>query len=135
MRRPAMVVEMGAPATVAWMELADRVTVVTGGGSGIGRCTVHELSSLGAHLAIIGRSQEKLDRVVAEVEEDGGSIDAYASDIRDEAAVISTVDKILDSRGQIHGLVNNAGGQFPALAEYINHFFDESLLWVLGINF
>ena len=36
--------------------------IVTGGGSGIGRCTAHELKSLGARLALVGRTQEKLDR-------------------------------------------------------------------------
>jgi citronellol/citronellal dehydrogenase len=86
--------------------------VVTGGGSGIGRCVSHELASLGAHVAIVGRSQEKLDRVRAEIEEDGGLVSTYSTDIRDEDGVIATVEAVLADRGQIHGLVNNAGGQY-----------------------
>ncbi|MCW2758119.1 MAG: family oxidoreductase [Nocardioidaceae bacterium] len=86
--------------------------VVTGGGSGIGRCTAHELASLGAHVAIVGRSQDKLDRVRDEIGEDGGSVSTYAADIRDEATIIGVVDAIVADRGRIDGLVNNAGGQY-----------------------
>ena len=51
----------------------DRVVIVTGGGSGIGRCTAHELASLGAHVAIVARNEDKLERVRCEIESDGGS--------------------------------------------------------------
>ncbi len=98
----------------------DQTIIVTGGGSGIGRCTAHELAALGSHVAIIGRKQEKLDRVAAEIEEDGGSIETHSCDIRDEAKVAETVAKIVKNRGQIHGLVNNAGGQFPSPIAAIN---------------
>lgn len=94
--------------------------VVTGGGSGIGRCIAHELASLGADVVITGRKQEKLDRVVAEIREDGGSADARAFDIRDEEAVKEAVASILLARGRIDGLVNNAGGQFPAPMQAIS---------------
>ena len=51
----------------------DHIVVITGGGSGIGRCTAHELASLGAHVAIVGRNEAKLERVRGEIESDGGS--------------------------------------------------------------
>ncbi|MFZ3269323.1 MAG: SDR family NAD(P)-dependent oxidoreductase, partial [Mycobacterium sp.] len=70
----------------------DHIVVVTGGGSGIGRCTAHELASLGAHVAIVGRDDAKLERVRGEIESDGGSISAHVADIRDERAVIATVE-------------------------------------------
>jgi citronellol/citronellal dehydrogenase len=94
--------------------------VVTGGGSGIGRCVAHELASLGAHVVITGRKQDKLDRVLAEIAEDGGSAEARAFDIRDEDAVKAAVSSIVSARGRIDGLVNNAGGQFPAPMETIS---------------
>jgi citronellol/citronellal dehydrogenase len=87
---------------------------VTGGGSGIGRCISHELASLGAHVAIVGRTIEKLDRVKLEIEDDGGSVSIHATDIRDEAGVISVVEDVIALRGRIDGLVNNAGGQYRA---------------------
>jgi citronellol/citronellal dehydrogenase len=88
--------------------------IVTGGGSGFGRCIAHELSALGAHVALIGRNAEKLASTEAEITEDGGSAESHVCDIREEETVAKTVTAILANRGRIHGLVNNAGGQFPA---------------------
>jgi citronellol/citronellal dehydrogenase len=89
-----------------------KTVIVTGGGSGIGRCTAHELASLGAHVALIGRTAEKLETVRAEIAEDGGSASAHPCDIRDEVAVGATIDAVLQARGGLDGLVNNAGGQY-----------------------
>ncbi len=93
---------------------AGQAHVVTGGGSGIGRCVAHELAALGATVVITGRNEEKLARVVAEITEDGGKADSVAFDIRDEDQVKAAVAGIVAKHGQIHGLVNNAGGQFPS---------------------
>ena len=87
---------------------------VTGGGSGIGRCVAHELASLGAKVVISGRSPDKLARVVGEIADDGGHAHALAFDIRDEDAVKTGVSSVVKQYGPISGLVNNAGGQFPA---------------------
>ena len=97
-----------------------QVHVVTGGGSGIGRCVAHELAALGATVVITGRTQEKLDKVAAEIREDGGQVDTAAFDIRDEDQVKAAVARIVETHGRIHGLVNNAGGQFPAPMEMIS---------------
>src|SRR5467141_3967730 len=64
--------------------------IITGGGSGIGRCTAHELVALGANVAILGRRAEKL------------------------AEVKAAIDAVLGAYGRIDGLVNNAGGQYRA---------------------
>lgn len=97
-----------------------QVHIVTGGGSGIGRCVAHELASLGATVVLTGRTQDKLDTVVAEIREDGGQADAHAFDIRDEEAVKASIQAIVAKHGRIHGLVNNAGGQFPSPVESIS---------------
>jgi citronellol/citronellal dehydrogenase len=96
-----------------------RSIVVTGGGSGIGRCTAHELVALGARVALVGRDAGKLERVAGEVAEAGGHASMHACDIRDEEGVRATVAAILAAHGAIDGLVNNAGGQFPAPLEQI----------------
>ena len=88
--------------------------MVTGGGSGIGRCTAHELANLGAHVVLVGRKLEKLEATCGEIIEDGGQASFQVCDIRDEEAVKAMVKTVVAERGQIHHLVNNAGGQFPA---------------------
>jgi len=90
--------------------------VVTGGGRGIGRCTAHEVAALGAHAVITGRKQEKLDTVKAEIEAAGGTCETHIFDIREEAQVKEAVAAIVARNGRIHGLFNNAGGQFPSPA-------------------
>ncbi len=93
---------------------AGQVIWVTGGGSGIGRCVAHELASLGATMVISGRKADKLERVAAEIAEDGGRCHTIAFDIRDEEAVKAAVAQVLAAHGPVTGLVNNAGGQFPS---------------------
>jgi citronellol/citronellal dehydrogenase len=88
--------------------------LITGGGSGIGRCIAHELAALGAQVIITGRKQEKLDAVATEITQDGGLVQTQTFDIRDEDIVRDNVAAILSRVGVINGLVNNAGGQFAA---------------------
>jgi len=97
-----------------------KTIVVTGGGSGIGRCAAHELASLGATVILLGRTLEKLENIAAEIAEDGGKAQIYALDIRDEEKVTSTVAEILANNSRVHGLINNAGGQFPSPLEKIS---------------
>ncbi len=95
-----------------------QVVVVTGGGSGLGRCTAHELVSLGASVVLVGRKADKLAAVQAELSqiypEQAHTLRHYAVDIRDEAGVRATVSAILADTGRIDGLFNCAGGQFAA---------------------
>ena len=99
--------------------MAGKVMVVTGGGSGIGRCTAHELSALGAHVVLIGRKVEKLQAVQAEITQDGGSASFHVCDIRQEEVVKETIAAIVAAHGRIDGLVNNAGGQYVTPLEAI----------------
>ena len=94
--------------------------IVTGGGSGIGRCIAHELSSLGSYIILIGRNKEKLKKVMKEIKSSNGNASYYVCDIREEEKVQQCTKEIFDQFKEIYGLVNNAGGQFPSPAEYIS---------------
>ncbi|MGZ0706125.1 SDR family oxidoreductase [Pseudomonas piscis] len=107
---------------------AGQTILVTGGGSGIGRCTAHELAALGARVLLVGRKAEKLQQVAGEIAEDGGKADWQACDIRDEEAVKALVGELIERFGPIHGLVNNAGGQYPAPLASINQKGFETVL-------
>ena len=99
---------------------ANKTIIVTGGGSGIGRCTAHELAALGATVVLIGRKLDKLEAVAAEIIEDGGMAEYVVCDIREEEQVKATIKQIVARHPIIHGLVNNAGGQFPGPLTAIN---------------
>jgi len=99
---------------------AGKVVLVTGGGSGIGRCVAHELAALGAHAVLLGRKADKLQTVVAEIAQDAGLASFHVCDIRDEDAVKQTVAAVIAAHGRIDGLVNNAGGQYATPLEAIS---------------
>jgi citronellol/citronellal dehydrogenase len=92
--------------------LRGQVILVTGGGSGIGRCTAHELASLGAHVVLVGRNPDKLSTTTQEITGDGGQVTWHSCDIRREDDVKAMVAQVVQEHGRIHGLVNNAGGQY-----------------------
>ena len=92
---------------------AGQTVIVTGGGSGIGRCTAHELANLGASVALVGRRIEKLEAVQTEITQAGGQASIHACDIRDEPGVKAMIADVIARHGKIDGLVNNAGGQYP----------------------
>jgi citronellol/citronellal dehydrogenase len=98
----------------------DHVAIVTGGGSGIGRCIAHELASLGATVIVSGRTLDKLKAVQAEIVEDGGRAEAIACNIRQEDEVAALYDQVLERHGRVDHVVNNAGGQFLAVPEAIS---------------
>ncbi len=97
--------------------LDGQVSIVTGGGSGLGRETALELARCGARVIVCGRREEPLRDTAAA--DPRGLIEARVCDIREEDEVDAMVDGILARHGQIDLLVNNAGGQFLAPAESI----------------
>jgi citronellol/citronellal dehydrogenase len=99
---------------------ADQVIIVTGGGTGIGRATAHELAALGAHVVLASRTLANLERVRDEISAAGGRASAVVCNVRDEAQIVALFERVLAEHGAVHGLVNNAGGQFISPAEQIS---------------
>ena len=100
---------------------ANKVAVVTGGGSGIGLATALEFARLGARVAICGRTAEKLEAAAAQLMQIAGTDKVLAAtcDIREPSQVEAFVQDLIGDWGHIDILVNNAGGQFPSPAQHI----------------
>jgi len=99
--------------------LRDQVAIITGGGSGIGLATAHEMVRLGARVAICGRNPAKLEAAAAQLRQAGGTVHAQPCDIREPAQVEAFVTAVIGALGGVDIVVNNAGGQFPSPAQHI----------------
>ena len=91
----------------------DRVVLVSGGGSGIGKGIAALFGRLGATVVICSRSEDKLGTTEALLKKIGAECDVQAMTIRDPDQVSALMDFVWDKYGRLDVLVNNAGGQFP----------------------
>ena len=100
--------------------LRDQVAIITGGGSGIGLATAHEMVRLGARVAICGRNPAKLEAAADQLRHAGGTVHSQPCDIREPAQVEAFVTAVIGALGAVDIVVNNAGGQFPSPAQHIS---------------
>jgi NAD(P)-dependent dehydrogenase (short-subunit alcohol dehydrogenase family) len=109
----------------------DRVVVVTGGGSGLGRATAHRLASEGASIAVLDLAADAAEKTAAEIAEQGGDARAFTADVSDPGSTRAAVDSIAGDLGRPQVLVNSAGiGKFA-------HTLDVTLEeWsrIIGVN-
>ena len=96
------------------------IAIVTGGGSGIGLSTAIALGELGAKVAICGRKKEKLEAAEQKLRALGIEVLAEACDIREVEQIQAFVKSVKEKLGSATILVNNAGGQFPTMAEMVS---------------
>ena len=99
--------------------MTDRIAIITGGGSGIGRATALLLAKSGYKVAVCGRREEPLNATVRKIEALGAKGMATICDVRKPEQVEQMFRDVTERFGAIDTLVNNAGGQFPAHAEQI----------------
>lgn len=110
----------------ALMNLKDKVSVVTGGSSGIGRTIASLLASNGARVIICARTIEDLRNTSEIIKTDGGDCSYIKADISDEKEVNRLARKVLDRYGQVDILVNNAGvGLYKPLADSTSDDWDK----------
>src|SRR5688572_22000874 len=89
--------------------LANKIAIVTGASSGIGRATALLFAREGAKLVVAARRQTELDTLVTEIEKAGGRAIADAGDVRDEAFATSLVELATKEFGGLDIAFNNAG--------------------------
>jgi citronellol/citronellal dehydrogenase len=104
------------PTVFAPDALKGQVVMVSGGAGGIGRAISWLFARLGAHVAIVGRNQDKLDALAAQLASRELKASTHVADIREPDAVGALFDAVWAAHGRIDGLVNSAGGQFPQAA-------------------
>lgn len=85
-----------------------RVVLITGAGSGIGRAAARRFAEEGGRLVLVDRNAEGLQETQAALPE-GTEVSLHPLDVSDEQAVDALVEKVIASHGAIHALINNAG--------------------------
>jgi NAD(P)-dependent dehydrogenase (short-subunit alcohol dehydrogenase family) len=99
------------------IDLREKVIVVTGGGTGLGRAMTETFVRCGAQVVICGRRQEVLDKAVAEL---GPQVQAFSCDIRSYDSVDALMKATLEKLGRIDAVVNNAAGNFLVASETLS---------------
>ena len=101
--------------------LKDRVIVITGGGTGLGKSMAHYCASLGARVCITSRKLDVLERTAKELSESTGSeVMAVACDVRNHLEVDKLVAAVYDRFGRADALINNAAGNFISPTERLS---------------
>jgi 2-hydroxycyclohexanecarboxyl-CoA dehydrogenase len=113
------------------VRLKDKVTIVTGGASGIGRAIVEACAREGARVAVVDLNDAGARETAGAVEKAGGTAAPWAVDITDVASVDRMVDEVAARWGGVHVLVNCAGWDKPMpFVDTTPEFWDK----ILGIN-
>ncbi|NKB98295.1 MAG: glucose 1-dehydrogenase [Pseudomonadales bacterium] len=97
------------------MRLENKVVLVTGGASGIGRATVNRLVEDGAHVVVADRQVELAAEVVAAVKDAGGNAEVCELDVAEEGAAATAIASIVHTHGRLDGAFNNAGIAGPGV--------------------
>lgn len=113
-------------------KLAGKVAIVTGASSGIGRATVYALVAEGARVAVVARSADTVEAIVADVASRGGTALACPTDVADSAAVGALVERVVAAWGRLDLLVANAG--VNTKQRNLHDMSEEQWQYVVGVN-
>ena len=101
------------------MQLTDKVALVTGAGSGIGKAAAELMAKVGAKVALLGRSEDELQKTQAQIEANGGAAIPLLADISQPEQMQQATQKIFDKWGRLDIVFANAGinGVWASLEE------------------
>ncbi|GAB4460618.1 MAG: SDR family NAD(P)-dependent oxidoreductase [Armatimonadaceae bacterium] len=106
----------------------DKVILVTGATSGIGRGTALMMAQEGAAVVLAGRREKEGNEIAARIQEQGGKATFVASDVTREADHVKLVETALREYGRLDGAFNNAGSGKPgSIVEYTEEDFDREI--------
>ncbi|MGH9442414.1 MAG: SDR family NAD(P)-dependent oxidoreductase, partial [Thermoanaerobaculia bacterium] len=100
-------------------EFERRTVLVTGGGSGLGKAAALAFGRRGGRVAILSRSEDRLESAAREIGKTGADVLAVAADVRSPEALEAAVDRIEKNLGPLEILVNNAAGNFLVPSEQL----------------
>ncbi|MBM7840254.1 2,4-dienoyl-CoA reductase (NADPH2) [Alkalihalobacillus xiaoxiensis] len=100
--------------------MKEKVVLITGGSSGMGKAMAHYFSQHGAKVVICARNEERLAETKLELETYPNQIKTYAVDVRNRADLAAMVDDVYATVGPITDLINNAAGNFLVPAEELS---------------
>lgn len=113
-------------------DFRDKVTAITGAGSGIGRALAVELARRGASLALADVNGEGLAQTADQVQAAGARVSITQVDVADRAAVLDWAGRTRETFGRVNLAINNAG---VALSSFAQSTKPEDFEWLMGINF
>ncbi|PRB81573.1 SDR family oxidoreductase [Pseudomonas sp. MYb185] len=114
------------------MQVNDRVAVLTGAGSGIGRALALALAERGCHLALADLNAQALAQTAAEARVQGVRVSEHPLDVSNREAIAALPQVVMDEHGQVDLLINNAG---VALGGNFEQVSTDNFDWLMSINF
>lgn len=115
------------------MDLSDKIILITGASSGIGKETAILLSKLGAKTILVGRSTDKLDETYSQLE--GSGHKSYGFDLKNIGNIDSFIKKIIDENGRLDGFVHSAGVSAMRPLKMTNYNFLHDMMLINFYSF
>lgn len=114
------------------MQIKDRVAVLTGAGSGIGRALAVALARSGCHLALVDLNPDSLAETATQARALGARVSEHPTDVSDRSAIAALPAAVVAEHGSVDLLINNAG---VALGGTFDQVSEENFDWLMSINF
>ncbi len=121
------------PTFTVEMKVQDKVFVVTGAGSGMGRELVLQLIAKGAHVAAVDLNEKSLNETIALIDSSTAKVSSHVLNVSDAEAVAALPNQVISAHGDVDAVINNAGIIQPFVR--VNDLSFEAIHKVMNVNF